>query len=65
MPRRRIAPRSDQSALDNIIGSNKVPIIKKRFPRQAQANADARAGARYSNIDSRFSTVDSTGWSDQ
>jgi hypothetical protein len=59
---RHVFPRNEKSALDNIIGANGVPIISKKFPRQARANADMRASSRITNIDSRFSTVDSAGW---
>jgi len=62
MPQRWNAPRNDQSALDGSIGANNQPIIKKRYPRNAQANRDMRAGYRLTNVDSRFSTVDSSGW---
>jgi hypothetical protein len=51
-------PRNDDSARDGVIS----PTIKKRYPRNAQSNRDMRAAARYTSVDSRFSTVDSAGW---
>lgn len=52
------SPRNDQSALDGAIGGT----IKKRYPRNAQSNRDMRAQSRYTNVDSRFSTVNSAAW---
>lgn len=62
MPIRWKGPRNDRSALDNSIGDGGVPIRKKKYPRNAHANRDMRAGYRLTNVDSRFSTVDSSGW---
>jgi hypothetical protein len=59
---RRVFPRNEKSALDNIIGADGQPIIKKQYPRQARANADSRASSRLTNVDSRFSTLNSCGW---
>lgn len=52
------APRNDASARDGVITNT----IKKRYPRNAQSNRDMRAVARYSDVDSRFDTVNSAGW---
>lgn len=56
------SPRNDASAIGGSIGDGGVPVIKKRYPRNAQSNRDMRADTRYTNVDSRFSTVDSSGW---
>jgi hypothetical protein len=66
MPIRRKGPRNDLSATVNAIGTGKVPVIKKRYPRMAQANFDSRNNdARYTNVDSRYGSINSMGWCDQ
>lgn len=65
MPFRPIGPRNHQSKIDNVIGVAKVPVIKKRYPRNTQSNRDARAAEPFATtVDSRFDTVTSVGWGD-
>lgn len=58
MAKKWSGPRNDQSARDGVI----VPTIKRRYPRNDQSNIDMRTDARYTDVDSRFSTADSVGW---